>query len=81
MVKDYFEDDWATLNPQDLDKRRNELSLIIEAVNGDKEKSLKAVSYFLRSLCELRVALSYLLVQFTDTFLQLPSDCNQQYVD
>ena len=47
MVKEYFNDEWATLTPAELAKLRNELAVVIEAVDQEKEKSLKSVIIFL----------------------------------
>ena len=44
MVREFFSEDWATLTPEEIAKRRSDLAVIIEATDGEKEKSLKSVS-------------------------------------
>ena len=48
MVKEFFTDTWVELTPAELEKRRADLAVIIEALDPSKEKSLKAVKYIFK---------------------------------
>ena len=50
MVKEIFPEKWLELDPADLAKRRAELAAIVESIDSEKEKSLKAVCNIFSSL-------------------------------
>ena len=48
MVREFFDDKWVELKPEELEKRRMELAVIVEAIDSEKEKSIKSVSFFFK---------------------------------